>query len=279
MMKQLKICVLALIPILSFFAGTVRADLSITPAYVELTLDKGIPSGVFQIANSGETEVRYRVNAVAFRFDSDGGTKLVEPDERSMAPWIVFSPKEFTLAPNSQQKVRFAVSPKGKLRTGEYWAAMELESLDTVTHKGLDAKGREMSVKVISSIVVPIFGKVGNVRYRGMSKEIKVVSEEKGKTIETWVANTGEGRLFLEGKYEIVSDSGKVIENGNLGRSYVLPGGNLKFSVAVKTEMETGTYTIKVRYHSTQLERPILDEIQFMAKSASLFPRKKTTFG
>jgi len=145
---------------------------------------------------------------------------------------------------------------------------VELESLDTLTHKGLDAKGRELSVKVISSIVVPIFGKVGTVRYRGMSKEIKVLSEGKGKTIEAWVSNTGEGRLFLEGKYEIVNSSGKVIEDGNLGRSYVLPGGNVKFSVAVKTELETGTYTIKVNYHSTQLEKPILDEIQFMSKSA-----------
>jgi hypothetical protein len=268
MMKQLRICVLALLPILSFLAGTVLADLTITPAYVELNLDKGVPSGVFQIANTGDAEVRYRINAASFNFDSDGGTQLIDPDERSMAPWIVFSPKEFTLAPNSQQKVRFAVSPKGKLRTGEYWAAMELESLDAATHKSLDEKGREMSVKVISSVVVPIFGKVGNVRYRGMSKEMKVVSNGKEKTLEAWVANTGEGRLFLEGKYEIVSDSGKVIENGDLGRAYVLPGGNIKFSVAVKTEMETGTYTIKVRYHSTQLERPIQDEIQFMAKSA-----------
>ena len=268
MLKQFKICLLALIPILSFLAGTVRADLTITPAYVELNLDKGIPSGVFQISNRGEEEVRYRVQAVAFRFDTDGGTQLIDPDERSMARWIVFSPKEFTLGPNSMQKVRFAVSPRGKLRTGEYWAAMELEALDTLTQKGLDAKGRELSVKVVSSIVVPIFGKVGTVRYRGMSKEIKVLSEGKGKTIEAWVSNTGEGRLFLEGKYEIVNSSGKVIEDGNLGRSYVLPGGNVKFSVAVKTELETGTYTIKVNYHSTQLEKPILDEIQFMSKSA-----------
>lgn len=278
MMKQLKICALALIPILSFWAGTVRAGLSVTPAYVELNLDKGVPSGVFQITNTGEEEVRYRVNAVAFSFDTDGGTQIIEPDERSMVPWIVFNPKEITLGPNSKRKVRFAVSPKGKLRTGEYWAAMELESLDTVTHKGVDAKGREWSVKVVPSIIVPIFGKSGNVRYRGMPKEMKVVIKGKEKILETWITNTGEGRLFLEGKYEIVSDSGKVIENGDLGRAYVLPGRNLKFSVAVKTEMETGTYTIKVRYHSTQLDRPILDEIQFMAKSASLCPREKTNF-
>ena len=267
-MKQVKICVLAIILILSFLGGTVRADLTITPAYVELNLDKGVPSGVFKIVNSGEKEARYRINAVAFSFDSSGRTQLIEPDERSMAPWIVFSPKEFNLAPNTQQKVRFAVSPKGKLRTGEYWAAMELESLDTMTRQGTDEKGRELSVKVISSIVVPIFGKVGNVRYRAMSKEIKVVSAGKEKTIEAWVTNTGEGRLFLEGKYEIVSDSGKVVEDGNLGRAYVLPGGNLQFSVSIKTAMETGTYTIKVRYNSTQLEKPLLDEIQYIAKSA-----------
>jgi len=52
------------------------------------------------------------------------------------------------------------------------------------------------------------------------------------------------------------------------------PGGNLKFSVAAKTDrkMETGTCTEKVRYHSAQLERPLLDEMQFKVKSASLCP-------
>jgi hypothetical protein len=269
-MKWLRICMLALILIFSFLAGTVRADLSIAPAYVELILDKGIPSGVFTIMNTGNAEVRYRVNAVAFTVDLNGGIKLIAPDEHSLAPWIVFNPKEFAMAPNSQRKIRFAVSPKGKLRTGEYWAAMELESLDATSLKGSTETGGGYNIKVIPSILVPIFGKVGNVRYRGMSKEIKVVSEGKGKTIETWFANTGEGRIFFKGEYEIVSESGKAIESGELGRAYILPGGIVKFSTAVKTEMETGTYTVKVRYKSPQLDRPIQGEVQFMAKSASL---------
>jgi hypothetical protein len=270
-MKRLGICMLALLPIFSFLAGTVRADLSISPAHVELDLDKGVPSGVFLITNLGDAEARYRINAVAFAVNQGGGIELVVPDDRSMASWIVFNPKEFTIAPNARRRIRFAVAPRGKLRTGEYWAAMELESLDPAIAKGKDDKGSEITIRVIPSIIVPIFGKVGKVRYRGMSKEIKVVSSEgKGKTIEAWVANTGEGRLLLKGKYDIVNESGKVIESGDLGRSYIMPGGNLKFSVALKTEMETGTYTVKVRYDSQQLEKPILGEIQFMAKSASL---------
>jgi hypothetical protein len=56
------------------------------------------------------------------------------------------------------------------------------------------------------------------------------------------------------------------------------PGGNIRFSGAVKTEMETGIYTIKVRYASPQINQPILDKMQFMAQSVSSCPRKKTDF-
>ena len=274
MMKRLKICLLTLIPILFFWAGAAQADLSIAPSHVEVNLDKGMPSGVFEIANKGDTEARYRIQATDFNIDSRGVMEVGKPNERSMSSWIVFNPKEFTLPPHSTRKVRFAISPKGKLQAGEYWAAMELESLDTVRQTIKDDGGREMVVEVVPCIIVPIYGKYGKLRLRGISKEIKVVSSGKGKTIEAWVANTGEGRFRIKGQYEIVSESGKVVEKGDLGKGLIFPGGNLKFLVAVKTEMETGTYSIKVRYESEELGQPILDEIQFMAKTSSSCPRE-----
>ncbi|HSR09864.1 MAG TPA: hypothetical protein VLS90_00360 [Thermodesulfobacteriota bacterium] len=105
--------------------------LSISPAFVEVSLDKGRPAGQFTIANLGEEEERYRIRAIHFTFMRDGGVRYVEPDERSLAPWIKFNPTEFVIGPKERRAVRYVIAPKGKLRPGEYWAGMELESLRT----------------------------------------------------------------------------------------------------------------------------------------------------
>lgn len=239
---------------------TVHATLSISPAYVELALDKGRPSGQFQITNVGDSEERYRIKAIHFLFLEDGGFREIPPDDRSLAQWVRFNPKEFVLPPKSRQTVRFTVNTRGKLQTGEYWGAMELESLKTTHGRGKDAAGRELSIEVIPTILVPIFGKVGTVRYQATLKETRIVTSEKGEIVESQIANTGQGRLFIGGTYEIADSSGQSVASGILGRAYVLPGAERKFAVPLAVPLLAGQYILRVEYSSTGLEAPMFRE-------------------
>lgn len=239
---------------------TVHATLSISPAYVELTLDKGRPSGQFQITNIGDSEERYRIKAIHFLFLEDGGFREIPPNDRSLAQWIRFNPKEFVLPSRSRQTVRFTVSPRGKLQPGEYWAAMELESLKTTHGTGKDAKGRQMSIEVIPTILVPIFAKNGTVRYELSLKETRIVAGEHGDQIVSLITNVGEGRLFLVGQYEIADAAGKTVTKGDLGRAYVLPGADRIFSVPLEATLPTGQYTVKVEYSSAGIRSPVTQE-------------------
>ena len=101
---------------------------------------------------------------------------------------------------------------------------MELESLKAVKASSSDSEGREYQIEVIPSILVPIFGTVGSIRYQGNVKEVQVIPKEEKKMIVVSVENTGEGRLRIEGTYEIRNSSGVAIEKGSLARSYVFPG-------------------------------------------------------
>lgn len=243
-----------------------HATLSIAPAYVELALDKGRPSGQFLITNVGDVEERYRIKAIHFLFLEDGGFREIPPDDRSLAQWVRFNPKEFVLPPKSRQTIRFNVTPRGKLQQGEYWAAMELESLKTTHGKGKDAAGRELTIEVIPTILVPIFGKVGAVHYQAVLKETRIVAGEKGDLLESMIANSGQGRLFIGGQYEIADAGGRSVEKGSMGRAYVLPGADRRFTVPLKSPLAAGQYTVKVEYSSAEIEAPLVQETALTRK-------------
>lgn len=74
------------------------AGISIAPAYVDVRLDKGRPSGEFVVTNVGNSEERYRVQSLHFTFSREGGLVKTRPDAHSLAPWLIFNPKELTPA-------------------------------------------------------------------------------------------------------------------------------------------------------------------------------------
>lgn len=262
-------CLIILFVFLSFPIRGSWAGISISPAYVEVNLDKGRPAGQFIISNLGDEEERYRIRAVHFTFLKDGGVRRIEPDEQSLAPWIKFNPTEFTLGPKSKRAIRYVITPQGSLRTREYWAAMELESLKTTMASGKDQAGREYHIEVIPSILVPIFAKFGNVRYQGSLKEATVVSTDTGQRIHFLVANTGEGRLLVEGQYQIRNSSGEEVQRGSITRSYVLPGLEQILVSPLKSDLAQGAYKVRVECHSAGLKQPIKHEFDVVWKPPS----------
>ena len=250
--------------ILCMWAGSAHAGLAISPAFVDLSLDKGRPSGQFLISNVGDEEERYRINAVSYFVTADGGVREVPPDEHALSTWIRFNPKEFTLPPKSRQTVRFTIIQKGVARPGEYWAAMELESLKTTMGRGKNPQGQDMKVEVIPTILVPIFAKAGKVHYAGAVSDVKVVILQKDQRVESLVGNTGEGRITLSGTYEIVTAGGELVDQGVLGKALVLPGGERKFSARLNKKLSAGTYVVRVRYQAGELTQPLSAETTFL---------------
>ena len=253
-------CLFGLFLLLGFFPKGGYADLSISPALLEVNLDKGRPAGQFIISNLGDEEERFRIGAMHFTLSHTGSVSRAEPDEHSLAPWIKFNPTEFTIPPRTQQAVRYVITPPQKLKTGEYWGAMELESLKTAKATSTDSDGREYQIEVVPSILVPIFGSVGSIRFRGNVKEVQIIPKEDKKMIVVKVENTGDGRLRVEGMYEIRNSSDVIIEKGPLPTSYIFAGAEQLFSTALKTDLKEGRYSARVEFSCPQLVKPIADD-------------------
>jgi hypothetical protein len=241
--------------------GVLPADIALKPAFVEVNLDEGRPAGTFLVSNLGDKEERFRINALYFNYTEEGGLKKSQTGDYSLAAWIRFNPRELTLAPGTQRAVRFAILPKGKLAAGEHWAAMELESLAVNEVVSKDEKsGRSLKVKVMTTIVAPIFGTVGKTSYAGEVRDLQVQAENGEIVLKALVAATGSGRLGIKGNYEILDASSKVIDSGPFGAGYVFRGAQRWFSKKMGTDLPQGNYTVKVSIEAPHLEQPVVKE-------------------
>jgi hypothetical protein len=242
-------------------AATGQANIAIKPAFVEVNMDEGRPAGTFLISNVGETEERFRVNAIHFTYTEAGALQQSPTGNYSLAPWIYFNPRELTLAPKTQRAVRFTVVPKGRLTPGEWWAAMELESLvvnDIV--KRDEQTGRSAKLKAITKLLVPIFGTVGKVSYEGQVKDVQVQVEKGAVVLKAMVAATGTGRLRIESTYEIADASGNVVDSGPFAIGYVFRGGQRWFTRKIEAVVPKGEYTVKLNIKSPHVEPPVIGE-------------------
>ncbi|MBN1786865.1 MAG: hypothetical protein JW806_00555 [Sedimentisphaerales bacterium] len=240
------------------------AGIGIKPAYVELELDKGQAAGKFIISNLGEEEERFRVNAIHFTYSIDGGLSQMPTGPNSLATWIHFNPKELVMPPNSQRAVRFAIVPRGELKQGsEYWAAMELESLRTSETTSTDEEsGKSVKLRVVSTIMVPMFGTVGDVVYEGNIEDVNIVTRSDGVFIHSIVNNTGAGRIGAKGEYIITDALGQVVYEGKIGKGYVLGGTKRRFLHKIADELPEGKYNVKVTYSALHFNEPLTSEIE-----------------
>jgi hypothetical protein len=245
--------------------GTLQANVSITPAFVEVNLAEGRPSGVFYVSNLGEKEERYRINAIHVNYTEDGALTPTQTGQFSLAPWIRFNPRELTIAPGTQRAVRFAILvPRQKLTDGEWWGVMELESLAVgeIVMK-TDTGGHTLQIQAVTKIVVPIFGTVGKPTYQGRVEDLQVQVENGEIFLKALVAATGTGRIGIKGSdYEIVDASGKVVDSGLFAAGYVFRGGRRWFSVKIEAAIPKGQYTARVNLPAPHLEQPMVKEAQ-----------------
>ena len=245
------------------WGSTAGASISISPAFVETRLDKGRASGAFVVTNIGSKPERYRVEALHFEFTRKGGLIKKEADAHSVADCIYFNPKEFSLPPRNKRTIRFAIVPKRKLGVGEYWAAMKLVSLDSPSATGTDAKGRKLTVKVVTTILVPIFAHVGKIRYDANIKELTLQKTEEAMTVHSTVTNRGNGRLFVKATYEILGPDGNLEGKGKLGKAYVLAGFERAFSQQLDSDLPRGDYTLRIRFEAEHLAETLTDRVDF----------------
>jgi hypothetical protein len=145
------------------------------------------------------------------------------------------------------------VIPPPSPAPGEYWAAVWFEPLIVPVDSMADSTRHRASVRVVTNILVPIFGQVPRVDYRGELTNLAAMRAAGGIKLVSRLANTGSGRLQVKGSYEILGAGGTRVAQGLIGDDTILAGGVRVFSQFAKGEFPDREYTIRVRYESPKL--------------------------
>lgn len=236
------------------WTAAARSQVAIQPAFVEVDLESGRPTGQFVITNVTDEEQQYRINARYFAYDAQGVLQYPGDDSpRSLAQWIRFNPTEFTMPPNSSRAVRFVIIPRGKPQAGEYWAAMSLEGLKARRTQMDIGRDRSINLMVSTTLLVPVFGRVGQITYQGELGPLGIVPSPDGPKLTARVRNTGTGRLVAVGHYRLLDAGGKEIAAGKIGHSYVMAGAERVFDADAPADLPAGRYTLEVSYKTDRL--------------------------
>jgi hypothetical protein len=233
-----------------------EAQIGIRPAYLEVRLDDGRPTGSFTVTNEADQEVRIRVQALDFSFSAAGGLQAGTPSKYSLAPMIKFNPREFTLPPKASRAVRFSIVPGENLEDGEYWAALGFEPLQA-NKVTAEQDGRQVSIDVRSGTLVPIYGHIGEIRHSGDLSGVEAVPGEEGIKISATLNNTGTGYLLAEGNYRITDASGQELATGTLGREVVLRDSHHIFSAVCAEITPREGLSVHVDVKVKQLEQTL----------------------
>lgn len=228
-----------------------EAALVIEPALIKLELNQNRSSGAFIIKNTGDKEERYRAKSVHFILTPEGGLKETDPDEHSLAGWVKFNPKEFVLPPQTSRVVRFSVIPEGKVRSREYWGAIEFMPLQGAKVISQDNKGQSFNLEVLSVVLVPIYGYVEGTKYSGAVKDIGFRNEKGKAYVYSSFLNTGDGVLRLTGACRIIDSSGSVVDEIGLKSVVVFTGSERIIRSAVKKTLPPGRYRAKIDLKSS----------------------------
>ncbi|MBU1071741.1 DUF916 domain-containing protein, partial [bacterium] len=223
------------------------ASLSVQPAFVELDLSKGRPAKVVTVTNVSDQELRYRAETVHFVYTAGGSFETVEPDAQSMASWIKFNPREFTLAAGESRSIRLTVVAPKNLDDGEYWAALRFEPLVGLVSKSEVTDGKSVAIEVRTNILVPIVGRKGDLVFQCSLTDLKAWRSDQGFAVVASVANTGNGRARVVGTCEVLDADGNPVADGPLGEDTILAGGERRFERLLAGDYPPGAYTVRVR--------------------------------
>lgn len=248
---------------LVFFAqATAFAGIAVEPAYVSLDFAKGRASGRFIITNTGDKEERYRVIASYFTFSENGQLALAEPDKHSMAAWIKFNPKEFTLPPKSKRAVRYVVLPRGQVRDGQYWAAMELESLEGRNYSTDDGEGRTFNLKVVPSVLAPMYGSAGAINRTYEVESFEIARSDRNKRmLQLKLKNTGNAVISFVGKFAVQDAAGETVAEGTLDSGLLLREKSRMFVSYIDPQLPAGNYKLIVNYTGRDTEEVLVREL------------------
>jgi P pilus assembly chaperone PapD len=173
------------------------AQVAISPPRVEVDLDAGRSTEAVHVINLSDQETRISVSVVHWDLDENNKVRDLPPTEQSLDQWIVINPLEFTIPPQDQQTIRFAVRPRVEPEPGEHRAMIYFEQGTAPA----DADAGAVSVRY--RLGVAVYGLSGHIDRRGRIEAIRHTGSGEDHYLDIDTLSEGNASVRLTGQFGI----------------------------------------------------------------------------
>lgn len=251
-------CIKRKIIILSFFLLVIaffNNAQAVTPPYldkqkVRLAIMPGESGyGDIVINNPSNETRRMRVYLEDWYYlpIGDGSKEFVPANTTpySCAPWITFSPAEFTLAPFSQQRISYAVKVPPQAQGG-YYAVLFFESqvgeAEIAETKGIGG-GLSLAIRVGELFYIEA---KGTIKRTGSVKNFRLTKDKTSDSllVEMDFKNNGNVDITAGGSFHIMDENGLIYARNEFDNVYTFPGNTAKLKSNWKESLPKGKYII-----------------------------------
>ncbi|MFC1514879.1 hypothetical protein ACFL5X_03160 [Candidatus Omnitrophota bacterium] len=242
--------------------GTLRATtLRIDSPKVKLKVSPGqTVSGAIVVENLSDIAVPIRAYFEDFKYISpfDGSKEFLPQASTSFscAPWISFSPQEFTLRPLEKRQVYYSINVPEEA-SGGYYSVLFFES---ALGPGRDEEGRAVSV----------IGRIGSLFFVETQDSIKAADisgiNASLRDLHGTIANTGTTIIIVKPVFYIMDQAGLVVDRGKPPELFLNPGDQTNFSIGLSSDLAQGRY-IAVLTFDLEGQDVVIREVTFSKDS------------
>jgi len=217
-----------------------QAQVGVSPLVIETQAQRGQAQGTLTIRNPSDQPSRARIYTEAFTYDRATGFKVLPESENDLSPYLRFSPREMTIPPGEERRVRFIAQLPPDIPEGEYRTVMFTETLIEATDS------EQNTVGIQARIGATVYVRVGDVAPALKVEETRYNPQEQ--EIELLTANSGKASARVAVAWQL-SHNGETIAQGEAPETSVIAQRDRFLSLTLPPEqtepLSPGTYQLQ----------------------------------
>lgn len=206
--------------VLCFCAAKVCANMSVYPYSADFDSSSKKRVVSINVTNPTNEKKTYRISVVDMKQKPDGSYEDIPAGEKpadSAAPFITFSPKQFTLDGKDMQVVNISRKPLLNAPDGDYTSHLKIQEVDTPVSAAAAEARQQLSVEIKFkyNITIPIYIKKGKTEGSAAIASAKLTQRNGASGLEVKLKRE-EGMKYFRGKIVAMADKKVIAEVKNI---------------------------------------------------------------
>jgi hypothetical protein len=250
-----------------------RQTLGLTPAFIDASIKPGQTyTQEFTISNGTATRLKFQCSTLDYWYDAENKTQFGRPDTlpHSSSTWVVFTPSDLIIEPNSSATVKAVISVP-KTAVGGYYTIPIFEGEPAPSAEAI--KNQPVSQATfgirMGGLMMLATEKTSNYDVQILKSQVIPPTVSTPLNLSLEIKNSGNTHVRLRGQFAFLDAQGKVVGRGKIEENRFLPEQHYTFNAPWTGNLTSGKYTalLTLTYDRAGLEpASLVQEIPFEVK-------------